>query len=651
MSSANGASSKRASNPKQHDEVQSSAHKRSRSKFLSPAEKGTLAAAWLLYPMTPEYFMTHYYERMPLLIRRRDSYYTSLPGHVADAAAEGEQRPGGLFSVQQFKQLVQDEKLTFESDLDVTQYKDGERWTLNGSGVATLDRVWRQQLEQQGCSLRMRCPQAHVPAIHALCSQLEDYWGTFVGSNAYLTPPSTQGFAPHFDDIEAFILQLHGQKHWRVYPPRNADETLPKYSSPNFDQDEIGSPCLEVTLCPGDLLYFPKGWVHQADTVGSEASLHVTVSCGQQSTWGDLMQFALDSALRRALAAQPALRRLPPRGYARYMGTLAGHDADDSEAGALSAALSASLSAAQGVSGAGSSAAKAPAERAERFAAGSTVGCLLPNGASCSAEAMQGKVPVAVVDASCRDTAGVTCDEWGMEAPVSVAAATDDQPQLSANPSAPELHNHRASFLHCASTLAQGVFEMLDTAAIDDGADALALKFLKERLPALNSKQAGESAKLESSAAAASGQPATHHEAESNPVTAVSAVRLVNPSATRITLQAATDDGEQVEGGVAVVTCSAQNSKRFLQKPPETVQFPATFAPAVEALIAAHPASVIVGDLPVLVDEEGTMVPAAQASHDMAEEHSDDEADADPVDILADIIEPLESIGAVEVVA
>lgn len=41
-----------------------------------------------------------------------------------------------------------------------------------------------------------------------------------MGANVYLTPPGTQGFAPHYDDIEAFLIQLEGKKHWRLYAPR-----------------------------------------------------------------------------------------------------------------------------------------------------------------------------------------------------------------------------------------------------------------------------------------------------------------------------------------------------------------------------------------------------------------------------------------------
>ena len=53
----------------------------------------------------------------------------------------------------------------------------------------------------------------------------------FASTLRYLTPAGTQGFAPHYDDIEVFVIQLEGKKHWRLYKPRNENETLPRFSS------------------------------------------------------------------------------------------------------------------------------------------------------------------------------------------------------------------------------------------------------------------------------------------------------------------------------------------------------------------------------------------------------------------------------------
>ena len=74
-----------------------------------------------------------------------------------------------------------------------------------------------------------------------------------VGANVYLTPPGTQGFAPHFDDVDVFLLQLEGKKHWRLYKPKEKDK-LARFSSGNFKQEEIGQPCLETMLKAGDML-------------------------------------------------------------------------------------------------------------------------------------------------------------------------------------------------------------------------------------------------------------------------------------------------------------------------------------------------------------------------------------------------------------
>ena len=85
------------------------------------------------------------------------------------------------------------------------------------------------------------------------------------------------------------------------------------YSAPiaNFSQNEIGTPIMDTVLEPGDLLYFPRGTIHQVLCVHTIAathslstvfcvqqamslpdchSLHVTLSTYQKNTWGDLLE-------------------------------------------------------------------------------------------------------------------------------------------------------------------------------------------------------------------------------------------------------------------------------------------------------------------------------------------------------------------------
>lgn len=141
-----------------------------------------------------------------------------------------------------------------------------------------------------------------------------------VGSNVYLTPPNSQGFAPHYDDIEAFVLQLEGAKHWKVYGPRNPQEHLPRVSSTNFAQDEIGEPILDVKLEPGDMLYFPRGFIHQAETVEGKHSLHITVSMYQKTSYADLLEALVPVALQTAINSDVRFREGLPLNIHQVMG-------------------------------------------------------------------------------------------------------------------------------------------------------------------------------------------------------------------------------------------------------------------------------------------------------------------------------------------
>ena len=51
------------------------------------------------------------------------------------------------------------------------------------------------------------------------CRDLADELGHATQCNAYVTPPGSQGFAPHHDTHDVFVLQVDGHKRWNIYEP------------------------------------------------------------------------------------------------------------------------------------------------------------------------------------------------------------------------------------------------------------------------------------------------------------------------------------------------------------------------------------------------------------------------------------------------
>jgi hypothetical protein len=86
------------------------------------------------------------------------------------------------------------------------------------------------------------------------------------------------------------VLQLAGEKHWRIYDP--LWELPLKHQRYSQALGEHGPPMLELTLRAGDTLYLPRGWLHDALTSETD-SLHITVGVNVH-TWVDAVRAALD---------------------------------------------------------------------------------------------------------------------------------------------------------------------------------------------------------------------------------------------------------------------------------------------------------------------------------------------------------------------
>lgn len=158
---------------------------------VSSIEVGKDLLSWVIHPTTLDTFMATAWEKTPLLVARNcPTYYQ------------------GLLSTASFDRMLREHRVEFTKNIDITSYVDGVRTTHNPEGRAMPPTVW--DFYASGCSIRLLNPQTFIPAIHSMNATLQEYFQCMTGTNVYLTPANSQGFAPHYDDIEAFVLQLEG---------------------------------------------------------------------------------------------------------------------------------------------------------------------------------------------------------------------------------------------------------------------------------------------------------------------------------------------------------------------------------------------------------------------------------------------------------
>uniref|UniRef100_A0AAQ5X8T3 Bifunctional lysine-specific demethylase and histidyl-hydroxylase n=1 Tax=Amphiprion ocellaris TaxID=80972 RepID=A0AAQ5X8T3_AMPOC len=261
------------------------------SKLNNSRERASKLFQWLINPIPAKSFFRDTWEKKPVFVQRKNPDYYK-----------------GLFSTAEFDCVLREEDVQYGVNLDVTSYTNGKRETHNPPGRALPFTVW--DFYESGCSLRMLNPQAFSSTVWNVLSILQEQFGSMAGANVYLTPPGTQGFAPHYDDIEAFVVQLEGKKHWRLFVCRTA----------NFIEADIGKPILDVVLEAGDLLYFPRGFIHQGSCLPDAHSLHITISSFQKNSWGDLLQRLVPAALEIAMEEDVEFRQGLPLDYLTYMG-------------------------------------------------------------------------------------------------------------------------------------------------------------------------------------------------------------------------------------------------------------------------------------------------------------------------------------------
>lgn len=222
-----------------------------------------------LVGMPPAEFASEVWSRAPHLTRAAD-----LPRDFAD-----------LFSSDAVDELVSDRGLRTPF---ARMAKEGatlpdRQFTLGGGVGAGIrdqlsdDRVLREFAS--GATLVLQALHRTWSPIQSFSADLADDLGHPVQVNAYVTPPKNQGFADHYDVHDVFVLQIAGEKQWRIRPPvleaPLRDQPWEQRRA-SVEQAATAEPLIEETLQPGDCLYLPRGYLHSATALGG-TSIHLTI--------------------------------------------------------------------------------------------------------------------------------------------------------------------------------------------------------------------------------------------------------------------------------------------------------------------------------------------------------------------------------------
>lgn len=161
-------------------------------------------------------------------------------------------------------------------------------------GIADPARVFAAV--EQGATLVLQELQRYWPPLTRFCRDLEIMLGHQCQVNAYITPPGSQGFHPHSDTHDVFVLQAFGHKTWQIWP------------APGEEGADDEQAAANVELEPGTAVYMPTGTRHAARTQHA-LSGHLTVGI-HPTRWRQVMERALAHVLD-----DPALDAPLPVGF------------------------------------------------------------------------------------------------------------------------------------------------------------------------------------------------------------------------------------------------------------------------------------------------------------------------------------------------
>lgn len=242
--------------------------------------------ARLIRPFSPgDFFASHFESKLLQVARQERSFYDSL------------------LSMEDIDRVLTTLHLQHPSVIMVNAAKPELKSSDYTYPSGLIDAARLYQEYEQGGTIVLNQLEGSLPRLMSLCRSMEAEFSSRFQCNIYVTPPNAQGLKSHYDSHCVFVLQISGSKRWVTYDmpverPFRGQEFTP-------DRYKAGEKSSEFTLYPGDMVYVPRGLMHDAAST-DEPSCHITLGVLPNS-WTDLMLEAVarlgldDAEFRRSL--------------------------------------------------------------------------------------------------------------------------------------------------------------------------------------------------------------------------------------------------------------------------------------------------------------------------------------------------------------
>ena len=248
---------------------------------------------------------------------------------VQEKAPWGPHRAAGRLDVPSMAAMADVDQVLTHADLtpaDLQVFTRDEALENDGRLFNRMNRpnvayVYERFLK--GATVRVRHVQRFLPRAAGFADELSSALAVRVTANLYLTPGGCAGLKTHYDPYDVLVLQCMGGKRWRIYEDYTGAEPLPLKEVLPFDvaRHVPGGVRKEFRMAAGDVLYMPRGVMHDAQAEGGD-SLHLTFAL-RTLTVGDLVIRALKLAMAEDVALRCAVAGDVRSGSAGLDGSIA----------------------------------------------------------------------------------------------------------------------------------------------------------------------------------------------------------------------------------------------------------------------------------------------------------------------------------------